>query len=81
MIGSGGDRNLIIYLTFTNDGLVDLQSANLGLVRGGTHTGTFQGNSGTYLDLGYEVNQTFNFESDSEIRVPNLVFTRRKCEC
>lgn len=72
VIGSGGDRNLIIYLPFTNNGLVDLQSANLGLGRGGIHTGTFQGNAGTYLHLGYELNQIYDFESDSEIRIPNL---------
>jgi hypothetical protein len=72
VIGSGGERYLIIYLPFTNNGLVDLQSANLGLGRGGTHTGTFQGNNGTVLHLGYEVNQTFNFEPDSEIKIPNL---------
>ena len=54
---------LTIYLPFTNNGLVDLQSANLNLIRGGTHTGTFQGSADTYLELGYVVNDTFNFET------------------
>ena len=65
---------LSIMSTFNNNGTVNLQNAGLGLQKSGTHTGTFDGNSGTYLHLGsYEVpDQIFNFTVDSYMKVPTL---------
>ena len=72
--GAGGNLNdLMIYPILNNSGTVDLQGASLVLNKGGDHNGTFQGNTGTYLYIGFEaLNQTHNFLSDSSIEVPNF---------
>jgi len=70
----GADK-LIFYSTFNNSGelIFDESGTNDGgveLLRGGNHTGTFQGK---YLFLGGDVaGQTYNFNSESDIRVTQL---------
>ena len=65
-----------IYPAFTNSGTVNLAVGSLGLLRGGTHSGDFFGETGTTLYIGGSVlNQTFSFNADSDIRVPD-VFVR-----
>ena len=66
---------LDILSTFNNNGTVDLQNASLILQKGGTHTGTFDGNSGTILFIGgsnsYH-NDTNNFNLSSYMKVPKF---------
>ncbi len=70
-----GTDDLFIYSTFNNSGdLIFQESVTWGggvvLVRGGSHTGTFQGK---FLYLGLDVaGQTYNFNSGSDIQVTQL---------
>jgi len=70
-----GADNLYIYSTFNNSGDLIFQESGtwdggVVLIRGGNHTGTFQGK---YLFLGGEVTgQTYNFNSGSNIQVTQL---------
>jgi len=65
-----GTEDLFIYSTFNNSGDLIFQDGVV-LVRGGIHTGTFQGNK---LFLGLDVaGQTYNFNSGSDIQVTQLI--------
>ncbi len=65
-----GNDDLMIYPALSNSGTLDIQDGDVTLAHGGTHTGEFDAVSGSYLILGYFTGQTFNFESDSSIKVP-----------
>ncbi len=68
-----GVDDLIIYGLFSNSGTLDIQGGNVTLNRGGTHTGEFDAVSGSSLAIGGETTgQTFNFESDSLMKVSRL---------
>ena len=70
-----GDDNLFMYSTFNNSGDLIFQESGTSdggvvLLRGGNHTGTFQGK---YLFLGGDfAGQTYNFNSGSAIQVTQL---------
>jgi hypothetical protein len=72
-----GSDNLVIYSTFINAGTVSgaesgTYSGGVALIRGGNHTGIFQGE---YLYVGvndYATGQVFNFNSGSQIRINQL---------
>ncbi len=64
-----GTDDLFIYSTFNNSGDLIFQDGVV-LIRGGIHTGTFQGKD---LFLGVDVaGQTYNFNSGSDIQVTQL---------
>jgi hypothetical protein len=69
------DYGLGINAAFNNHGLVDIKKGYLMLERGGTHSGKFVGEAGTILTIGAASwpNQTYNFDIDSQILVPNLL--------
>ncbi|MDO9084960.1 MAG: hypothetical protein Q7U53_02030 [Anaerolineaceae bacterium] len=70
-----GDDNLFMYSTFNNSGDLIFQESGTSdggvvLLRGGNHTGTFQGK---YLFLGGDfAGETYNFNSGSAIQVAQL---------
>jgi hypothetical protein len=56
---------------FTNNGTITINAGYLSLVRGGSHNGSFVGESGTVLSFSNSwPNQTWNFTGDSLIQVP-----------
>lgn len=71
---NAASNTLDIMSTFNNSGIVNLQNASLIIEKGGTHTGTFDGNTGTYVFLGGSTiqNQIHDFNTASYMKVPNF---------
>ena len=69
------DYGLSINAPFNNHGRVDISEGYLTLQRGGTHRGIFDGEPASILTIGASSfpNQTFTFDSESQILVPNLL--------
>ena len=60
--------------SFSNDGTVTINAGYLGLIRGGTHTGSFVGGEETTLTFGNDwPSPTYTFTAESTVSVPIIL--------
>jgi hypothetical protein len=69
--------NITINSPFDNSGTVQINHGGIKITKGGTHTGSFEGNNDTWIrfDGNYFSGLTVSFEENSELDVPQVFIT------